>query len=138
MIARLPQSSLSSESSESESELEEEEEGFDGLCGAKRANMSTSDELVEMLREKERTIKKLQAEVHSLRNKSRPNKKDIRERMKWSGEEINFADSVNTGTSSSGEGGRTTSETKEIACLLCACADSHFLRVARRRIFGRG
>ena len=96
MIARLPQSSLSSESSESESELEEEEEGFDGLCGAKRANMSTRDELVEMLREKERTIKKLQAEVHSLRNKSRPNKKDIRERMKWSGEEINFADSVNT------------------------------------------
>jgi hypothetical protein len=30
------------------------------------------------------------------RNKSRPNKKDIRERMNWSGEEINFADSVNT------------------------------------------
>jgi hypothetical protein len=59
--------------------------------------MSTRDELVERLREKERTIKKLQEEVHSLRrNKSRPNKKDIRERMNWSGEEINFADSVNT------------------------------------------
>ena len=96
MIAHLPQSSLSSESSELESELEEEEEDFDGLCGTKRAKMSTRDELVERLREKERTIKKLQAEVHSLRNKSRPNKKDIRERMKWSGEEINFADSVNT------------------------------------------
>ena len=99
MIARPPQSSSSSESSASEfeSESEEEEEDFDGLRGTKRAKMSTRDELVERLREKERTIKKLQEEVHSLRrNKSRPNKKDIRERMKWSGEEINFADSVNT------------------------------------------
>jgi len=58
--------------------------------------MTTRDELIDMLREKERMIKKLQAENHSLRNKSRPNKKDIRERMNWSGEEINFADSVNT------------------------------------------
>ena len=99
MIARPPQSSSSSESSASEfeSESEEEEEGFDGLRGTKTAKMSMRDELVERLREKERTIKKLQEEVHSLRrNKSRPNKKDIRERMNWSGEEINFADSVNT------------------------------------------
>ncbi len=74
-----------------------ESEDVDGLHGTKRGKMSTRDELVERLREKERTIKKLQEEVHSLRrNKSRPNKKDIRERMKWSGEEINFADSVNT------------------------------------------
>jgi hypothetical protein len=96
MIARPPQSSLSSESSASEikSESEEEEEGFDELCGTKTAKMSTRDELVERLRG---TIKKLQEEVHSLRrNKSRPNKKEIRERMNWSGEEINFADSVNT------------------------------------------
>jgi len=58
--------------------------------------MTTRDELIDMLREKERMIKKLQAENHSLRNKSRPNKKDLRDSLKWSGEEINFADSVNT------------------------------------------
>ena len=93
-IPRQQQSSSSSKSSESESE--EGDEGFDGLCGMKKAKMTTCDELLDMLREKERTIKKLQAEVHSLRNKSRPNKKDLRESMRWSGEEINFADSVNT------------------------------------------
>ena len=93
-IPRQQQSSSSSESSESESE--EGDEGFDGLCGMKKAKMTTCNELLDMLREKERTIKKLQAEVYSLRNKSRPNKKDLRESMRWSGEEINFADSVNT------------------------------------------
>ena len=93
-IPRQQQSSSSSESSESESE--EGDEGFDGLCGMKKAKITTRDELLDMLREKERTIKKLQAEVHSLRNKSRPNKKDLRESMRWSGEEINFTDRVNT------------------------------------------
>jgi hypothetical protein len=48
--------------------------------------MTTRDELIDMLREKERMIKKLQAENHSLRNKSRPNKKDLRDSLKWSGE----------------------------------------------------
>jgi len=70
---------LSSSSESSESESEEEDEGFDGLCEMKKAKMMTRDELLDMLGEKERTIKKLQAEVHSLRNKSRPNKKDLRE-----------------------------------------------------------
>ena len=93
-ISRKLHSSSSSESSESESE--EEDEGFDGLCEMKKPKMTTRDELLEMLHENERTINKLQAVVHSLRNKSRPNKKDLRESMKWSGEEINFADSVNT------------------------------------------
>jgi hypothetical protein len=93
-ISRKLHSSSSSESSESESE--EEDEGFDGLCEMKKPKMMTHDELLDMLRDHERTIKKLQAEVHSLRNKSRPNKKDVRESMRWSGEEINFADSVNT------------------------------------------
>ena len=83
----------SSESSESESD--QGDEGLDGLYGIKRTKMVSRDELLAMLREKERTIKKLQAEVHSLRNKSRPNKKSLRESMRWSGEEINFADSVN-------------------------------------------
>ena len=98
---KLPESkesSSSSEYSESESELESESEGGKGFegYGTKRTKMTTRDELLKMLREKERTIKKLEDEVHSLRNKSRPNKKDLRESMKWSGEEINFADSVNT------------------------------------------
>ena len=84
----------SSESSESESD--EGDEGLDGLYGIKRTKMVSRGELLAMLREKERTIKKLQAEVHSLRNKSRPNKKSLRESMRWSGEEINFADSVNS------------------------------------------
>jgi hypothetical protein len=94
---KIPQKQPSSSSSESESESESEgEEGFEGPYGTKRAKMTTHDELLEMLCEKEVTIKKLEAEVHSLRNKSRPNKKDLRESMRWSGEEINFADSVNT------------------------------------------
>ena len=59
MIARQQHSSSSSEYSESESE--KEDEGFDGLCGMKKAKMTTRDELLDMLREKERTIKKLQA-----------------------------------------------------------------------------
>ena len=96
-ISRKQHSSSSSESSESESESEEDDKSFDGLCGKnKKAKMTTRDELLDMLREKERIIKKLQAEVHSLRNKSRPNKKDLRESFRWSGEEINFSDGVNT------------------------------------------
>ena len=84
----------SSESSESESD--EGDKGLDGLYGIKRTKMVSRDELLAMLREKQRTIKKLQAEVHSLRNKSRPNKKSLRESMRWSGKEINFMDSVNS------------------------------------------
>ena len=59
-ISRKQHSSSSSESSESESE--EEDEGFDGLCEMKKAKMTTRDELLDMLREKDRTIKKLQGD----------------------------------------------------------------------------
>jgi hypothetical protein len=48
----------SSESSESESD--EGDEGLDGLYGIKKTKMVSRDELLAMLREKERTIKKLQ------------------------------------------------------------------------------
>jgi hypothetical protein len=96
-IPRQHHSSSSSESSSSESESDEDDGSVDGQCGKKKkAKMTTRDELIDMLREKERMIKKLQAENHSLRNKSRTNKKDLRDSLKWSGEEINFADSVNT------------------------------------------
>ena len=61
----------------------------------KTLKTTTQEELLKILREKEQTIKKLQAELDCLKNKSRPNKKTIRETMRWSGEEINFADSVN-------------------------------------------
>ncbi len=59
-ITREQQLSLS-ESSESESE--EGDEGLDGLYGIKRTKMVSRDELLAMLREKERTITKLQADV---------------------------------------------------------------------------
>jgi len=85
---------LSSKSSESESDVGDE--GLDGLYGIKRTKMVSRDELLAMMHEKQRTIKKLQVEVHLLRNKSRPNKKSLRESMRWSGKEINFADSVNS------------------------------------------
>jgi len=88
-----PEESLS-ESSESESH--EGDEGNDGRYGIKRTKMASREELLSMLHQKERTIKKLQAEVHSLRNKSHPNKSSLRVSLKWSGEEIYFADSVNT------------------------------------------
>jgi hypothetical protein len=99
-----------------------------------------------MLREKERTIKKLQAEMDCMKNKSKPSKKTLRDIMKWLGEEINFSESVNTfvqvfyfrGTNSSRTDGRTTSPIKRIACHQCACANSHCQRGAKRMIFGRG
>mgnify|MGYP007089495500 CR=1 FL=1 len=49
-----------------------------------------------MLREKERTIWKLQTELDCIKNKAKPSKKSLQEIMKWSGEEINFSESVNT------------------------------------------
>ena len=56
------------ESSSSESlelESEEDDEGLDGLYGIMRTKTATREELLALLREKERTIKKLQSEVHS-------------------------------------------------------------------------
>ena len=41
-------------------------------------------------------IKKLQTELNLMKTKSKPSKKTVRESMRWTGEEINFADSVNT------------------------------------------
>jgi hypothetical protein len=64
--------------------------------GKKTSNNFTREELLNMLREKERIIKKLQAEMEYMKNRSKPSKKTIREMMMWSGEEINFSESVNT------------------------------------------
>jgi hypothetical protein len=57
---------------------------------------TTQEDLLRMLREKEQTIRKLQMELDRIKNKAKPSKKSLREIMKWSGEEINFSDSVNT------------------------------------------
>ena len=62
----------------------------------KTSKITTREEVLKILREKELTIKKLQAEIDCLKNKSHPTKKSLQEIMKWTGEEINFAESVNT------------------------------------------
>ena len=134
---------FSSENSESESD--EDDEGNDGRFRIKRTKDASREELLSMLRQKERIIMKLQAEVHSLRNKGRPNKTSLRVSLNWSGEEVNLRtaclpsceNSYFRGTSSSGMDGRTTSLIVIIACHRCACADSQFRREAMLRIFGR-
>ena len=60
-----------------------------------RSKTTMREELISMLREKEHTIKKLWAEMDYMKNKSKLSKKSIREIMKWSGEEINFSESIN-------------------------------------------
>ena len=85
---------MSSESSESESD--EDDEGNDGRFGIKRTKDASREELLSMLHQNERIIMKLQAEVHSLRNKGRPNKTSLRVSLNWTGEEVNFVDSVFT------------------------------------------
>jgi hypothetical protein len=67
-----------------------------GDVGIKTSKNYTRGELLTMLREKERIIKKLQAEMEYMKKRSKPSKKTIREMIMWSGEEINFSKSVNT------------------------------------------
>ena len=62
----------------------------------KKTKTASQEELLDMLRERERMIKMLQTELNLMKNKSRTNKKTLQESMRWSGEEINFADSINT------------------------------------------
>jgi hypothetical protein len=74
----------------------EEKGGKDGLIQDKRhrghvgmqmSKTTTQEELLQMLREKERMIKKLQGEIDCVKNKSQPRKRTLRQIMKWSGEE---------------------------------------------------
>jgi hypothetical protein len=62
----------------------------------KKTKTASQEELLDMLRERERMIKRQQTELNLMKNKSRTNKKTLRESMRWSGEEINFADNINT------------------------------------------
>jgi len=80
----------SSESSESESD--EGDEGLDGLYGIKRMKMVSRDELMAVLHEKQRTIKKTSGSAFVEEQVTFKQE----ESMRWSGEEINFADSVNS------------------------------------------
>ncbi len=96
----------SSTSSESESDDDDELNGGNdsnkgdechrGHIGMQTSKTNMHKELLQMLREKEWTIKKLQGEIDCMKNKSKPSKKTLRQIMKWSGEEINFSESVNT------------------------------------------
>ena len=86
-------SSLSLSSAESDKDEEFDEEDKDEKCnsgdvGIKTSKNFTREELLTMLREKERTIKKLRAEMDYMKKRSKPSKKTIREIMMWSGEEI--------------------------------------------------
>ena len=86
-------SGLESDNNDDSSEEDEHHHDPDEI----KMSMSTTQvELLRMLREKERTIRKLQMELDRKKNKAKPSKKSLREIMKWSGEEINFSDSVNT------------------------------------------
>ena len=66
------------------------------LVEMKKTKTALQEELLDMMPKRERTIKRLQTELNLMENKSRTNKKTLQERMGWSGEEINFADSINT------------------------------------------
>ena len=67
-----------------------------GDVGIKTSKNYTRGELLTMLREKERIIKKLQAEMEYMKKRSKPSKKTIQEMIMWSGEEKNFSESVDT------------------------------------------
>jgi len=86
----LSSSSSSSSESDKDDELDEEDKDDKRHCGG------FGIKLLTMLREKDRTIKKLRAEMDYMKKRSKPSKKTIREIMMWSGEEINFSESVNT------------------------------------------
>ena len=62
----------------------------------KKTKTALQEELLDMLQERERSIKRLQTESNLMKNKSHTNKKTLQESMRWSGEEINFKDSINT------------------------------------------
>jgi hypothetical protein len=93
-------------SSESESDEDDESNGGDdsneedechqGDVGMQTSKTTTQEELLQILREKEQMIKKLQGGIDCMKNKSKPSKKILQQIMKWSGEEINFSESVNT------------------------------------------
>jgi hypothetical protein len=74
----------------------EEDECHQGHVGMQTLKITTREELLQTLKEKERTIKKLQGEIDCMKNKSKPSKKTLPQIMKWSSEEINFSESVNT------------------------------------------
>ncbi len=59
------------------------------------SNNKSRAQLLEMLQERDRKIKALELEVAKTKCKQRERKKQIQENYKWTGEEANFADTVN-------------------------------------------
>ena len=55
---------------------------------------TTIDDLLKLIKDKERKIRSLELEVTKSRMTSRMNKKKVREELKWTGEEINFSETV--------------------------------------------
>jgi hypothetical protein len=53
------------------------------------------EELFQLLEEKERKINLLELELMTMKTKSRNSKKTLRKDYHWSGDEINFAESIN-------------------------------------------
>ena len=107
------ESSLNKESESDDSDEESEESNNEGEHGhhlveikktttpsqdegLKKTMTALQEELWGMLLDSERQIKKLQTELSLMKNNSKVSKKSLRVSMRWSGEEINFADSVNT------------------------------------------
>jgi hypothetical protein len=60
-----------------------------------RSNTNLQDDLFKLLEEKERKIKLLGLELSMMKGKARQNKKTVREDYNWSGEEIDFSESIN-------------------------------------------
>ncbi len=110
-----------------------------------KSNMSTREDLFDMLEEKEREIKTLRLEINMMKNKTWQNKKMVREDYQWTGEEISFADSINNfcrdlcfqSTSSSRKDGRNIFWKRKIASPHCACNTSRSLKAWRRQMYGR-
>jgi hypothetical protein len=95
-LGKYKQSSSSSES-ESDTNSNKKDKSNNGHHVEKvvSTDITTQDDLLNMLKEKERIIKRQQMEIDYMKNKTQ-GKKTIREFMNWSGEEINFSEDVNT------------------------------------------
>ncbi len=58
-------------------------------------NLNTRQELFEILEDNVKKIKALELELNMTKTKNKQNKKKVQEDYQWTGEEINFSDTVN-------------------------------------------
>ncbi len=88
-LGNMSSSSSSASESDKDDELDEDGKCHHGGIGIKTSKITTREELLTMLREKEWAIKKLRAEMVYTKNKSKPSKQTVREI-------VNFSKSKNT------------------------------------------